>query len=540
MSYSKASFLSAEELEKAKAALSKGAEHIPEVALQRPNLAAMVSEEAIRNFWATAKKVEVGSSSAKQSEGISREHSELFAAIKSHDGLVAKMPLVRKVNWALVSWGQIVTKEISDLTAPLRRDQYIGSHLNHLKTEGHRITKEEESYEITKEDLVRVEEAMSLAGNRLLYTAGLREKAKAVASERNAQKDDLRQHQTKMPIVLEGLQSYFEKRQELKISYAEHYEGGVWDRAIIMAYAKDESLTLSELKKMGKWLQSDEVVYAIEDAPDLDQWMTAWRPYLKSLEDEKNIYAKDKDHRQFLDTLDSMQSLEEPYMVVLLKLAALKKETLKEKVEKVHKELLPAEYLKTLMTRKNQVTIELKKRLEKKETLAEQLLRPVELYPHFVMAGASSDVTDLSQSTINLGKSGLMDSIVFDASAVKGIIASSDDVGSSSDSSSKAVSYQMEMDPSNTYVYDSETRKYIKATSGTGLPGLFLNMEKAVDKGYFYNAYATTLIVLGDSSGYVNVNESGETGRGFHIMQKTVTPFSEVKKGSVQINSQVE
>jgi hypothetical protein len=192
------------------------------------------------------------------------------------------------------------------------------------------------------------------------------------------------------------------------------------------------------------------------------------------------------------------------------------------------------------MTRKNQVTIELKKRLEKKETLAEQLLRPVKLYPHFVMAGVSSDVTDLSQSTINLGKSGLMDSIVFDASAVKGIIASSDDVGSSSDSSSKAVSYQMEMDPSNTYVYDPETRKYIKATSGTVLPGLFLNMEKAVNKGYFYNAYATTLIVLGDSSGYVNVNESGETGRGFHIMQKTVTPFSEVKKGSVQINSQVE
>ncbi len=144
MSYSKASFLSAEELEKAKAALSKGAEYLPEVALQRPNLADMVSEEAIRNFWATAKKVEVGSSSAKQSEGISREHSELFAAIKNHDGLVTKPPLVRKVNWALVSWGQIVTKEISDLTAPLRGDQYIGAHLNHLKTEGHRITKEEE------------------------------------------------------------------------------------------------------------------------------------------------------------------------------------------------------------------------------------------------------------------------------------------------------------------------------------------------------------------------------------------------------------
>ncbi|MDP4840823.1 MAG: hypothetical protein NWR43_04520, partial [Alphaproteobacteria bacterium] len=99
--------------------------------------------------------------------------------------------------------------------------------------------------------------------------------------------------------------------------------------------------------------------------------------------------------------------------------------------------------------------------------------------------------------------------------------------------------YQMEMDPDNTYVYDIETRRYLPATSETVLPSLFIRMERAVDKGWFYNARSTTLLVLGESSGFVHVNEDDTTGRGFHILQKTETPFSLVKKDSAQVGTQL-
>ena len=259
----------------------------------------------------------------------------------------------------------------------------------------------------------------------------------------------------------------------VKLDYAEQYEGGIWDRAMVMAYAKDESLTLGELKRIGVWLQLDEVVYAIEETPDLDQWMTAWRPYLEELSDKRNIYVRSKENRQFLKTLESIESLEETYMVVLLQLAALKRENLTKRVEAAHKEILPPEYLKTLMARKNQVTIELKKRLEQDRTLAEELLNPVTLYPHFVMAGARSDVTDLSQSTLSLGQSGLMDSIVFDASGVSQILEESDRAGSSSDVPSNSLTYQMQMDPSNTYVLDPSSSKYVVATTEPNCPTCF-------------------------------------------------------------------
>ena len=145
ISYLQASFLDEEMLSKAKNGLSKHREPLPEVESQRPNLAAIVSVEAISNFWKKANKVEAGSSTAEQTVGISREHSALFADIKSHNGslsLQEKTPRVRKVPWVFMSWGQILAAEISELTIPLRRDQYIGANLNHLKTQGHRTTKE--------------------------------------------------------------------------------------------------------------------------------------------------------------------------------------------------------------------------------------------------------------------------------------------------------------------------------------------------------------------------------------------------------------
>ncbi|HBN22139.1 MAG TPA: hypothetical protein DD412_02735, partial [Holosporales bacterium] len=460
-----ANIVSAKDLSKADAALSRGSEHLPEVDVQRSNLADIVSEEAIRNFWNKAKKVEAGSSSADQSEGINREHSELFAAIKSHNGLVPKAPLVRKTNWVLVSWGQLLATEISELTGPFRRDQYIGKNLNHLKTEGHSVAKEEEAYEITGDDLVRVGKAMSLAGNRLLYITGLREKTRAIASERNRQKEDLRQHQAKIVPVLEELQSDSEKGLALKLAYAHNYKGGTWDHAILIAYAKDPSISMGELIRMGVMLQSDEILYGIRENIDLVKWMTYWRSY-----------SEDEESRCFLEKLYSIEDPDDEYFKVLSKLLEVQGTNLIEAFNKALKRSLSRQSLKALMAPKNKMLIELKKRLDFGETLAEQLLHPVTQYPHFVMAGASSDITDLSQSTINLGQSGLMDSIVFDASAVPQILESLDRASSSSAPSSKALTYQMKMDSKNTYVYDPETKSYVLATSKTVLPALFFKV----------------------------------------------------------------
>jgi len=382
--------------------------------------------------------------------------------------------------------------------------------------------------------LVRVEEAISFTGNRLVYINGLREKAKNISFERNRQKEDLRQHQGKILPVFEELQEKFERRKILKQAYAEQYEGGLWDRAIMIAYAQNKTLTFGELKRMGEWLQSDEVVYAVEEVPDLIHWMREWRPYLEGSEDERNVYNVSRRAISDLKILQSTDSIEDPYMVNLLSLMALEGKTLREYVEETHKKLLLPEYLKkTLMPQKNKVTVELKKRLERDESLAEQLLRPVTLYPRFVVAGVRSDVTDLSQSTVNLAQSGLMDSVVLSAPIVFQI----QEEGAPS-VSSPSFPYQMEMDPDNTYVYDIETRRYLPATSETVLPSLFIRMERAVDKGWFYNARSTTLLVLGESSGFVHVNEDDTTGRGFHILQKTETPFSLVKKDSAQVGTQ--
>ncbi len=623
ISYLQASFVNEEILSKARSNLSTHREALPEVKSksQHPNLAAIVSVEAISNFWKKANKVEAGISTAVQTVGVSRERSALFADIKRHNGSLSpqeKTPRVLKVPWVFMSWGQILTAEISELTNPLTRDQYIGANLNHLKTQGHRTTKEEEAYDITGEDLVRVEEAMSFAGNRLLYINGLREKAKIISFERNRQKEGLRQHQSKiLPVfeelqanpprlrkinrvwaswrqiltaemnrllyikdlrkkakgisvemdrlkeglrqhqtksllvfevlrenfevlrqheekilpVFEKLQKNFEERKILKQAYAEKYEG---DRAIMIAYAQNKTVTLGELKRMGKWLQSDDVVYAVEEVPDLIHWMAQWHSYLEESEDEREVYSVSKKALRDLKVLQSTDSIEEPYMVNLLSLLALDGKTLREYVEETRKKLLPPEYLKTLMSEKNKVTVELKKRLEREESLAEQLLRPVTIYPRFVVAGASGEITDLSQSTVNLAQSGLMDSIVLNAPLVSQI----QEEGAPSVSSS-SFPYQMEMDPDNTYVYDVETRRYLPATSETVLPSLFIRMEKAVDKGWFYNARSTTLLVLGDSSGFVHVNEDDTTSRGFHILQKTETPFSLVKKNSAQVGTQV-
>jgi hypothetical protein len=98
----------------------------------------------------------------------------------------------------------------------------------------------------------------------------------------------------------------------------------------------------------------------------------------------------------------------------------------------------------------------------------------------------------------------------------------------------------MQMDPSNTYVLDPSSSKYVVATTETQLPDLFFKVEKEVDRGTFYNAYGTTLIAFGESSGYVHVNDDESTARGFHISQKIVTPFSSVKKDSVQVGNKVE
>lgn len=517
-----ASFFSPNDLREARLKLSSISEPLPEIVTNRPNLVSIVSKEAIRDFWEKAKKVEAGSSSAQQSEGVNREHSELFLAIKNHSGLVAKNTLVRKTNWVLVSWGQLLATEISSLTAPLRRDQYIGTHLNHLTTVGHRITKEEESYKITEDDLLRVEKEMSLAGNRLLYSKALREKGKAIASARNRQKEHLKQHQARMKGLQEELQSDSEKGLALKLAYAQNYKGDVWERAILTTYAQDLCISMGDLRKVGAKLQCDDILYGIKENIDLVKWMTYWRSYS---EDEKS--------HSFLEKLESIKESDDPFFVALLKLQELEDGTLMEKIEKDLKKSLSRHSLKALMAPKNKMLIELKRHLDHGENLMERFLHPTTLAPRFVMAGENRDVIDLSRQAINFDQPSSMDRLVLDASPPAHILEEPD----KAESSSKKDTYHMEMDPQSTYIYDFETGKYVLSTSETVLPSLFITMEKSVHRGWIYNAHATTFLVLGESSGYVHINEDGSTARAFNISQKTVTPFSEEKKDSEQVGT---
>ncbi len=486
-----ASFLSAEDLAKSRKGLSKPLDRLPEVPRQRPNLAGIVTVADIIHFRQRANKVVAGSSSAQTTEGVTRKHADLFSEIKKTDGvgaLLAVSKRVHEVDGSLIFWGKIFAEQISSATIPHRRDQYIARNLTHLKTVGHRESTEEKNYDITSEDLIRVEAEISFAGGLLLYIEGLRQKSTAIASRLNAQKITLFAHQKKASAFLASIQGYFEKRQVLKMAYTDDYKGGVWDQAILVTYAQDLTVSMGELIRMGERLQSDEVVYDMGENIELDRWMVYWSSYVAG-----------ESPRNFLEKLESVDSLDDPYMVLLFKLLKLQGKTLREKVEENLAEFLSPKSLKHLMAQKNKVIIELKKRFEGEGSLAKQLLHPVKKMPYFTLSEVGKTLTD----TVESGGA----------------------------SSSLPLSYQMLMDPKNTYVYDEKSGKYILVAPGVALSDVFKVQEKvAVEKGVFFNTYRTDQLFLGETLGYIYVHEDKSkkggfiTARGFnklHILRES-------------------
>lgn len=284
--------LNLEDLEKAKKGLSAPIERPPEVKLHHPNRSALVTQADLDFFKKHAKKVRVGSTVAKTSEGLHKEHAALFADIKKSpplkralqkpqtEGNPKALPLSR------LSLSQHLAKEIALACGANHRDTYIANNLFHLQTKGHAPLKEEKAYAITTDDLSRVEKSIEKSGDKLSYAQLLQEKNKQISQQVSQSLQAKKETSTLLRDLLET--HYKEKRDYLK-----SYKGPLLTQLILNHYLEDASVSMENFKRLGAGLQGS------DNENPLNQWLS----HCYDLAQEKAL----QDHITSLKTINQLQ-----------------------------------------------------------------------------------------------------------------------------------------------------------------------------------------------------------------------------------------